>query len=76
LTFIASLIYVLTDENPEMRLYATTQGLKNTLLSKNGKQFLLETEGGLNGYNIEDVNDRITLHAIFDLVTEQILQFS
>jgi hypothetical protein len=66
---MTALIYILSDENPEMRLYATTRGLKNTLLSKNGKAFSLETEGALKGYNIGDVNDTLSLPAIFDLLT-------
>lgn len=74
LLLLASLVYILTDENAEIRLFATMQNLRIGLLPfKNHNDILgqitLETEGPLCGRVIGDTNDFLTVRAIFETLT-------
>jgi len=77
---MASLVFILTDENAEIRLFATMQKLRCGLLpyrNHDGSmgQIVLETEGPLKDRVIGDTNDFMTVKAIFDTLTQQVLAF-
>ena len=61
LKLISCLIFVLTDEHPEVRLYVVNQGL-NLLFSK---ALVLQT-ASIKGIVIRDSNDFLAVSNLFD----------
>jgi hypothetical protein len=60
-----SLIFILTDENPEIRLFMINQKVRRML----GLEFQLSTSG-LEQYNLGDANDTVLIRAIFEQLTD------
>ena len=67
---MGALILVLTDENPEIRLYIVNQGL-NTLC----RRPLPLQSPALHGIILQDTNDYIIVETLFEALTEQALTF-
>ena len=60
-----SLVFILTDENPEIRLFMINQKVRRML----GLEFQLSTSG-LEQYNLGDANDTVLIRAIFEQLTD------
>ena len=60
-----SLIFILTDENPEIRLFMINQKVRRML----GLEVQLSTSG-LEQYILGDANDTILIRAIFEQLTD------
>lgn len=70
LKLMNGLIYILTDDHPEVRSYIVNQGLNSML----GRQMEL-TSAPLKGVVLRDTNEYLAVESVFDALTEQALTF-
>ena len=60
-----ALIFILTDENPQIRFFMQNQNVLRML----GK------EVGLQHYELNDANDTVLLKHVFERITDQVLSY-
>ena len=70
LRFMSCLVFILTDENPEIRFFIVNQGL-NILFNRP----LVLQSPTLSGLVIRDSNDFLAMEYLFTSLTEQAAQF-
>jgi len=64
---MTALIYIITDENPQIRLFMQNQSIQKML----GNQMQLKTIP----ISIDDANDTVLLQAVFIRITDQVIQY-